>query len=789
MKIIQPVFLLWLCFQLTSLHVSSQTVTQTIRGTVIDKISQSPLPGAVVVLVNSNPLNGSGTDENGKFKLSDVPIGKQTLKISFIGYKEVIMQNLSVNAGKELILTVTMEEDLKTMDEVVVTAKVEKNKPLNDMSTVSTRAFSVEETQKFAAAVNDPARMASSFAGVVSADDGNNNISIRGNAPNGLLWRMEGVEIPNPNHFANVGASGGGISILSSQVLGNSDFSTGAFAAEYGNALSGVFDLRLRKGNNQKREYTLQLGVLGADVSTEGPFKKNYDGSYLINYRYSTLNLLSKIGVPLGDAITNFQDLSLNVSLPAGKLGTFGIFGFGGISFQTTTAKKDSMKWAEDNFTRLNTNFYSNTGAIGITNTKLFNNQSYLKTALVFSGVKNGYFEEKMQNDLSTLTKENEQYYTQSKVTLSTTYTKKINARSNVRTGFIINQLGYNMMLKDKADTTVLLTRIDVKGSTQTLQAFFQWNYKLNSRLTTNIGMHYFHLLLNNSTSVEPRASLKYELSAKHNITFGYGLHSQLQPLGIYFAQQPFPDGSYSNPNKNIALSKAHHLVLGYDWNINSYSHIKTEVYYQHLFDIPVSTDKTSTFSVLNSNGGYTTDPLANNGLGKNYGLELTYERFLHNNLYYLVSGSWYNSTYKAANGEWYNTRFNTNYALTITAGKEWTLSEKRKNRIIGVNIKSVYVGGMHYTPVNLDASIAKGETVEETSKTFENKNPDYYRLDVRISVKRNYKKLTSTLALDIQNTTNRKNIGGQYYDINTGKIKYWYQSPLIPILSYRVEF
>ncbi len=781
--------LIGLFFQIISFHLSSQTATQTVRGTVIDKVSQSPLPGAVVVVVNSTPLNGCSTDENGKFKLSQVPIGKQTLKISFIGYKEIFMQNLSVNAGKELVLTVTLEEDLKAIDEVVVTAKVEKNKPLNEMSTVSTRAFSVEETQKFAAAVNDPARMASSFAGVITTGDGNNNISIRGNSPGGLLWRMEGVEIPNPNHFANVGTSGGGISILSSQVLGNSDFSTGAFAAEYGNALSGVFDLRLRKGNNQKREYTFQLGVMGADVSTEGPFKKNYDGSYLVNYRYSTLNLLGKIGVPVGDGSTNFQDLSFNVSLPTKKLGTFGVFGFGGISSQTTSAKKDSAKWAEDGFTRLNTNFYSNTGAIGLTNTKLFKNQSYLKTALVFSGIKNGYAEEKMQSDFNTLTKENDQYYTQNKITLSSTYTKKINARSSIRTGFIVNQLSYNLNQKDKYDTTVLITRINVKGSTQTAQAFFQWNYKLNERLTTNIGMHYFQLFLNNSNSLEPRASLKYELNPKNNVTFGYGLHSQLQPLGVYFAQKPNTDGSYTNPNKTVGLSKAHHLVVGYDWSINSYSHIKTEIYYQHLFNIPVSTDKTSTFSVLNSTGGYTTDPLNNKGFGRNYGLELTYERFLHNNLYYLVSGSLYDSKYKAANGQWYNTQFNTNYALTITAGKEWTLSEKRKNRIIGLNIKSVYVGGMRYTPINLEASVLKGETVEDKSKTFGNKNPDYYRLDIRISVKRNYKKLTSTLALDIQNTTNRKNIGGQYYDSNTGKIKYWYQAPLIPILSYRLEF
>lgn len=769
--------------------LNSQTLFQTVRGTVVDKISQTPIPGAVVQVMNIDPAMATTTDENGKFTFTKVPVGKQSLSITYLGYKPSALQNLSINSGKELVLNVNLEEDIKQMNEVEITAKVEKNKPLNEMSTVSTRAFSVEETQKFAAAANDPARMALAFAGVVSGPDGNNMISIRGNSPNGLLWRMEGVEIPNPNHFSNVGTSGGGISILSSQLLNNSDFSTGAFAAEYGNALSGVFDLKLRRGNNQKREYTFQLGVLGADVAAEGPFKKGYDGSYLINYRYSTLSVLGKIGVPLGDAITNFQDLSFNIYLPTKKIGAFSMFGFGGISDQTSYAKKDSLKWEEDEWLRYNSKFYANTGAIGLTNTKLFSNQSYLKTALVFSGTQNGDIEKKLGRDYSTFTKEYEQNFVQSKVTLSTVYTQKINAKSNIRSGFILNQLGYNLSQSDMGDSTVLMERINVKGSTQTAQVFFQWNYKLTPKLTSNVGLHYFQLLLNSSNSVEPRASLKYELTQKNVLTMGYGLHSQLQPIGVYFAKKQNDDNTFSTPNKNLQLSKAHHLVLGYDYIINDFSHIKTEVYYQHLFNVPVSVDKTSTYSMLNEVDGYNTDQLTNKGLGRNYGLELTYERFLHKNLYYILSTSLYNSEYKAANDVWYNTRFNTNYAVTFTAGKEWTLSEKRKSRIIGFNIKSIYVGGYRYTPIDLPASVAAGQTKFETKKTFENKNPDYYRLDIRVSVKRNYKHVTSTLALDIQNTTNRKNVGGQYFDMKTGSVKYWYQTPLLPLLSYRLEF
>jgi hypothetical protein len=778
-------FIFLLCF----CCIKAQTLSQTLRGTVVDKVSQSPIPGAIVQLLNSDPANVTMTNEKGIFKLVQVPIGKQTIKVTYLGYKEIIQSNIVVNSGKETVLTIGMEEQPIQTEEVVIIAKIEKNKPLNDMSAVSTRAFSVEETQKFAAAVNDPARMATSFAGVVQTGDGNNNISIRGNSPNGLLWRMEGVEIPNPNHYSNVGSAGGGISILSAQLLNNSDFSTGAFAAEYGNALSGVFDLRLRKGNNEQKEFTIQTGILGLDVAAEGPIKKGGSGSYVVNYRYSTLDILTKIGIPVfGDASLTYQDLTFNIALPTRKAGTFSLFGFGGLSSQIIRAKKDSLMWKTDEQKQLNEIFASNTGAIGLTHTQLFKNQSYLKSALVFSGTQNKYTVGKLNADYLDV-KQYQQNFDQNKITLSSTYTQKLNARNNIRTGVIFNCLFYNLNQKDNEDTTMLIERIGIKDNTQTLQGFFQWNHKLTTKLTSNIGFHYYHLLLNNSNSLEPRASLKYELSPKQNLSFGYGLHSQLLPIGVYFARQNQSDGSYTQPNKNLGLNKAHHLVLGYDLNINAFSHIKTEVYYQHLFNIPISVDKTNPYSILNATDGYYTEQLTNKGLGKNYGLELTYERFLHKNLYYLLSASLFDSKYKAANGNWYNTRFNTNFASSFTIGKEWTLSNTRKNRVLGINFKSLFVGGIRYTPIDVTASAIEGNTVFSNNDIFEKQNPYYFRLDARISLKRNYKKLTTTLALDLQNATNRQNIGGQYFDNKTGAVTYWYQASLIPILSYKLEF
>ncbi|MFN3761289.1 MAG: TonB-dependent receptor [Algoriphagus aquaeductus] len=761
----------------------AQTLTQTLRGKISDQVTQAPMMGASVIILGSEPLLGTTTDLDGEFAITKVPVGTYSLKISFIGYRDLILPAVILNSGKETVLQLSLEENISEIQEFVVTAS-EKDRTINDMISVSGRTFSVEETRKFAAAVNDPGRMATSFAGVVGTDDGNNNISIRGNSPNGLLWRMEGIDIPNPNHFVNPGSSGGGISILSSQLLTNSDFITGAFAAEYGNALSGVFDLSLRKGNNQKREYTFQAGLLGTDIAMEGPFSKKYKGSYLINYRYSTLSLLSKLGVPLGDFVTNFQDLSFNFFMPTGLKSSISVFGFGGLSDQKSQAEADSLAWKED-FQRFNSTFFSNTGALGIKHSYMLGKSSFLQTTLLASGNEIG----------SSLDRLDERYQSQpraregfgnSKITLSSVLNTKLSAKASLRSGIYLNQLYYNMRESGyEEDLEEMRTKIDAQGNSQTVQTFAQLNLRTSDRLTLNMGLHYLQFLLNQSRSLEPRLGLNFQWDEKQRLSFGYGLHSQIQPLGTYFARLN-QNGEESMPNKNLDLSKSHHLVLGYDWSLSPYVRLKVETYYQHLYQIPVKPGSGETYSIINQQWGFMSEPLVNAGLGKNYGVELTLEQFTYRNLYFLLSGSLYNSLYQTEEKVWRNTRFNGNANLTFTGGKEFNW---RKNRVFGVNIKAIYAGGLRDTPIDLEASLDRGETVYEQEETFEIRNPAYFRADLRFSYKVNKPRSTRIWALDIQNATNRKNVFGSYFEPLSGEIKTAYQAPLIPVLSYRVEF
>lgn len=757
---------------------------QQVRGTVSEGILGASIEGATVFLSDLNRT--VKTDAKGNFRFTDVPVGVHRILVSFVGYKEGALENINVISGKETVLSISLQPDVKASDAVVVKANSRRNKPLNEMSAVSARAFTVEETQKYAAAVNDPSRMAMSFPGVVAAEDGNNTIIIRGNSPTGLLWRMEGVDIPNPNHFSSTGSSGGGISILSSQLLANSDFVTGAFASEYGNALSGVFDLKLRRGNNEKKEYTLQAGLLGLNAAAEGPLMPFYGGSYLVNYRYSTLQLLNRIGVPIEIGATNFQDLSYNFYLPTRKLGTFTWFGFGGLSNQKDKGRFDSTKW-ESRSDRYRSKFISNTGATGITHNILLGGKTSLRSALAFSynRIVDNY--EYIEDDY-TLHDEYIDNYKTRKWTLSSTLNRKLSARSTLRGGVILSFIGFDYFEKSKENENAPIREvINSKDATQTVQAFGQWQYRPVERLTLSAGLHYLELLYNHTYSLEPRASAKYQLNRSNSLAFGFGQHSQVQPYGVYFAEVKDGSGAIRYPNRDLDLTRARHYVLSYQHAFSRNLSLKAEAYYQQLFNVPVSAYDTSSFSLLNIQSEYVTDPLVNQGKGRNYGLELSLERYLDRAFYYTLTTTLYQSKYTAHDGVERNTRFNGNYIATLVTGKEF-LSANRL-RTFGINIRTLYSGGLRTTPVNLSRSLQEGHAVYYEDRAFSHKNPDYFRTDLRLSLKWNRKRLTSTLSLDLQNVTNRLNVYGQYFDSEKGEIVTSYQNGLIPILNYKVEF
>lgn len=793
--------LFWLGFLLVSQSLfAQQNFTQNIRGTVVDKESLMPLIGAEVAVLSVVELTGTVTDIDGDFKLENLPIGRHTLQITYLGYEPMTVPNILLTTGKELVLNLELVESAVTLKVATVTAELDKTEALNEMATVSARSFSVEETARYAGSFYDPARMASNYAGVNmgSSDDLSNEIIIRGNSPRGVLWRLEGIEIPNPNHFGSMGASGGGISMLSSSTLSNSDFYTGAFPAEFGNATSGVFDLNMRNGNNEKREYAIMLGALGLEAAAEGPFREGGRGSYLFNYRYSTLALLDAAGLsPAGDATPLYSDLSFKLNMPTEKAGTFALFGLAGQNTVTFAPETDSAKWEGTEFDEWGFDETQKMGTIGLSHRMLLSDKSYLRTVAIASTetvLEEDYWLDEENNYRRLDDFRNDA--TNNSLRFSTMYNHKFNAKNTLRTGVILSRLSFDFELydddnpdEDKGENQVLL--FDNSGSTNFLQAYAQWKHRFNEKWTLNTGLHYSHMTLNNEFSLEPRAALKWQIDNRQSLSAAVGLHSKMEHLATYLFEGTLPDGTVRTKNDDLALSKSMHAVLGYDRRLGENMRLRTEVYYQHLYDLPVENIPGSKHSIVNAFdiwGIIGAEEVSNDGTGRNYGVDLTLEKFFSNDYYFLLTGSVYNSEYSPIDDNYYPTRFDGRYSATLLGGKEFKVGKNKKN-ILGFNGKFILAGGNRYTPIDLEASRLEGEQVNFDDRPFEAKAGDYARVDFGISYRINRAKMTHTIMLDIQNATNRENLHSLYYDDDSQQLEKYTQTGFFPIFNYRVEF
>ncbi|MCX6250015.1 MAG: TonB-dependent receptor [Bacteroidetes bacterium] len=768
----------------------AQNNRQKIRGVIIDKLSQTTLPGATVQIMNKDEKRGAVTNEKGAYVIPGVLPGRYELKISFVGYKDVVVSSVVVTSGKETILDIAMEEEIKSLNEIVVTAN-SKDKTINSLSTISGRTFSMEEVNRFAGGRSDPARLAANFAGVSATDDSRNDIVIRGNSPVGVLWRIDGMDATNPNHFASVGTTGGAVSALNTNMLKSSDFFTSAWPAEYGNAISGVFDIGFRNGNTQKRETSVQLGLItGLEAMTEGPIRKSNGSSYLIGYRYSLAGIAQAMGINIGTTATpTYQDLSFKINSGETKLGRFTLFGILAASSIAIEGGSSNELYGGGQ----QTDFKSKIAIGGLKHFKQINSKSFISSTIGinYSGTNQlNYGLDSLRNSYS----KEENKVARTGYEFITNYNLKINSRLFFNAGIQAEYMNLYLYNKNRRREGEEWSQIwDYNSYTTLAQVYAHLKYNISEKLTLNAGLHAQQFFLNNSFSLEPRIGLKYELNHKNSFSFGYGLHSQTQPLNVYFLQTPNPDGSYNYDNLELGFTKSHHFVLGYDVQPFKDWRLKIEAYYQYLINVPVNTYPSS-YSMLNTGASFKTDledSLTNKGTGRNYGLELTVEKFFSRGYYGLLTASLYQSKYTGSDGTERNTAFNGRYVANLLAGKEWKLGHEKRNAFT-TDLKVTYAGGRYYTPVDLQASQDAGrEILKGDAYAYTSTYPDYFRLDFKIGFTLNSrtKKLSQSITLDLQNVTNNKNVFSQSYDDRTKSISTTYQLGFFPNFIYKIQF
>lgn len=774
--------------------------TQTLRGRITDAVSQTPLIGVTVRLdKEGQTLMGTVSDAEGNYSITQVPLGRQTLLVSYIGYETQTIPNILVTAGKEVIIDISMQESVHELSEVTIVGDSHSDKTAtnNDLAIVSSRAFNTDDTKRYAGALGDPSRMAANFAGATGGNDARNDIVVRGNSPGGMLWQMEGLNIPNPNHFGSLVSTGGPVSMINNNTLAKSDFMTGAFPAQYGNATAGVFDLKLRNGNNERRELMGQVGFNGFELGAEGPFSKNSKASYLVNYRYSTLGIFKTLGFEFGTGVSVplYQDLNFKINLPTAGKGNLSVFGMGGLSEIDLKGSEADLGENKNLYGSENVDAYPRykSGVAGVAYERSMSEKTY---ARLVAGI--SYTHERLKNDSLVRNGQqevvskylwNEAKFGTTRYSASFLTRTKFNRRNTLTSGVMVDITDADLYQHDYYENVSRDTvRLDVRDRSTLYQFYSTWKHRFNSHWSVQAGMHAQYYDQNSQWAVEPRMGLQFiPGDGRQSISLGYGLHNQAQHITTIYTQTRVDDRNVLT-NTDLGFTKSNHVVLTYDFNISENLRFKAETYYQELSDIPVEQNPSS-FSALNTGitfGPAGRDSLVNNGSGKNYGLELTLERFFNQGYYFLVTSSLFNSRYTGSDGIERNTAYNTKYVVNALGGKEWSL---KGGKSISLNLKATTIGGPYLTPLDLELSKERGRAVYRESEAFSERRSPYFRVDLRITYRHEFKGSTLECSMDLQNLTNRKNIFSESYNPRTNSVVTVYQQPFFPVPYVRFTF
>lgn len=791
-------------------HLSFAQPTQTVRGKTIDSETEFPLAGVKIEIFTQDSLTKYRAISNvdGEYSIDNVPVGKHQMVAKLMTYDDKTI-TIEINSGKQTIVNIPMMESFLEQEEVVVVG-TKKGNVINEMALLSAQQFSVEETNRYPGSRSDPARMASNFAGVGGADDSRNDIVIRGNSPLGVVYRVEGIDIPNPSHFSVSGSTGGPVSILNNKILGNSDFFMSAYPAEYGNSTSGVFDLKLRNGNNERHELTGQFGFLGTELMAEGPMSKTGKSSYLIMGRYSTLSLFQAMGIKIGtDAVPVYGDGAFKFNWQLKKGGALSVFAIGGAS-TIDIIISDQKEYSEEFYGEGDRDQYFSTSMYvgGINYKKPVNEKTFISTSIAFSQEnQNAQHDFLIRSvDANNIITVEDKYqlldysFTTSKGSAYFSLKHKANKKHLIQAGINADVYYYNMNDSvlapghNSANHSNFIVRWDYDGAAALIQPFIQWKWRATEKMDFTLGLHNQYFSLSNSFSIaEPRIGWRLNLNKGQAITAGAGMHSQTQPQYTYLYHQiDSITGEKVYHNKNMDFSKSIHTVIGYEKVFKKGINIKTEAYYQYLYNIPV-TIAPSSFSLINMGSGFQRffpEPLKNTGTGYNYGIEFTVQKFFDKSFFFMFSGTLYDSKYEGSDGVLRNTSYNGLYIANVLGGKEFKLGAKQS---ISVGIKVTAAGGKRYGYVDIAQSQALNELIFQDDGFNSRQFYDYFRADLKVNWKFNAKRSTHEIGLDLVNILNSKNLLSLAYapniaDPSAEPIAFKQQLGFLPIFYYKID-
>ena len=784
----------------------NKMMAQTVRGTVTDAITGEPLIGASVKIAELEK-KAAMTDIDGNYRIDIGQAGRYTVEASYVGYEPSIIKEQLVVGSKENIIDIAMHENSQELGEVIVKPRVNKESMVNPTALVGGVMLSMEEATRFAGGYNDPSRLVSAFAGVSGGSDGN-GISVHGNAPGMMKYRIEGIEVFTPNHFHDYyDANFGMVSALNANVIGNSDFFTSTFNANYSNSLSGVFDVRMRQGNNSKVENIVQIGTVSEEFTSEGPISKKSNSSYIFNYRYGFTSLADNLGL-IGEQDTkfDFQDFSLKLNFPTKHAGSFSLFALG--YYDSSTDKALDISDVESIYDASNQNGHMWGLLGGVTHRIHFGNKWTWRTTLAYNAqhikADIGYWGLKRDNnnvltlpvsydsDPHTLYPYSQQLMNEDRLTINTELSKQLTHKWLMQFGGEYSHRFFELGYKSNNyiyEQVPFLTWLDAKGDTGLGNLFWQNVIKPSDKFSVNLGVSASYFLFSKDVSVEPRVSMKWDVNDKNTISLGYGLHSMIERMDAYFYEE-----NGKRLNKDLGFSKAHHLLATYMHRFGDNLNLRFNAYYQYGFDTPVGING-STFCSVNRLWNTFDEALVNKGNTRNYGADATLEHYMYHGLFGQVNISLFKSEYRGLDKVWRSQLYDRGYMFKVLGGKEWMVGRNKQN-VFNISAKYTMQGGMHYTPVDVNAMnylMDQGEMVDEVIfKDNEAMGKQYdpeHIVDLTISFKLNKRKVSHTFAFEGINILMYETPIAQRFDLRTRTVKIEKGGISLPNLFYRLDF
>jgi hypothetical protein len=711
---------------------------QMLRGTIVDKVDRSPLVGALVKLSDGST---AVTDEKGHYQITASKPGRYAVVVNFVAYREYLNAEILLKSNRVIQLDIGLEQLPVSLEEITVYAQ-------QPFQIAGKRMISEDQIYRFASTYYDPARIMTTSPDVIITNDQNNQISVRGLSPNYNVWRLEDVEIINPNHLSNAGTpndqpsgSGGGVNAISAQILGASSFNFGAMNAGLSNSVGGVFDLKFSNPNDEDLQYAAQASLIGFDFMADGPLSDR--SQIMANYRYSFTGLLSQAGVDFGGESIGYQDLSIVSRTTFEKGGNLKFFVVGGNSFNDF--EHTGYEEAERQKDLSDINYRGKITVAGL---------RYDKDAWSFSYALSGTLEDRDEVYYDAFDIPSDYFFTTNKRSIHSALLQRSFQLNN---GFVSAQVGWNHYQYSRENETErsasLWKWVNAMGFVGA-----DWQQFIGKKITSELGVKYYQA--DSESSLDYRAKISYLLGSS-SLYVAYGNYSQLiNPVNQFFDESGYT--SYGETPSLGSFISSQRTLVGFDWQSSIWSGNVEAFHYG--------------FPEVVARGVGTVD-------ASTAGVSANLQRNTGNGWFALIGGTLFNSIYS----EEVNNRFNAKYNGVLNTGKEFVLKSQEKR--LEISVRQTVQGGNWYNSFRDWRNPTLFDQFRLAGPIDRIQSAPYLRTDLRIQWTKTKPKTTRTFSLDIQNMLNRENESFFYFDAFLNQVEQNTQLGVIPNLTYRIDF